>query len=284
MEVSRNKTFVLGLGLPKTGTTWFYRYLKLSKNFKSNSIKEQHIWDYRASLSKRLGINRAVYFRARMASFSGEFFKSEFVKYRMRYFPNYYFQYFDQLMKEPSDVTADITPAYWSLDAQTFRDIDSGFERLDIDVKPILILRDPSERFISSVKMKLRRAKIWHNRNVDRENFDAILREFITRDKLLDAPLNKDLEKILEHCINFYGQRLKVVFYEEMFTNSVIKELSEHFNVDYNPHFLQKQINASKKFSEISLETRDLIRQYFGNTYAYFYKHYPKTKTLWTVN
>jgi len=291
MELSQNKIFVLGLGLPKCGTTWFYKYLKLSKNFTLIPVKEYHIWDYRENPRFRRQINKAVFHRGRGRQFSKTFFKSEINKYRMRYFPSYYFDYFGQLLKEPFEVTADITPRYWKLESQTFREIDIGFQRLGVEVKPILILRDPTERFLSAVKMRIRREIKWYNRKLDVGNFDALVKEEMSRDGSLFTGTNEPLNftvnqpsKILEHCINFYGKRLKIVFYEEMFTKSMIKELSDHFNVEYNPHFLQKRVNASKNYSEVSQETSNLIRQRFANTYAYFYERYPITKTLWSAN
>lgn len=39
------KTFVLGLGHQKCGTTWLYHYLSQSRRFKGGIKKEYHIWD-----------------------------------------------------------------------------------------------------------------------------------------------------------------------------------------------------------------------------------------------
>ena len=39
------KTFILGIGAQRCGTTWFYEYLSQYENFNGGFAKEYHIWD-----------------------------------------------------------------------------------------------------------------------------------------------------------------------------------------------------------------------------------------------
>lgn len=39
------KTFLLGVGAQKSGTTWLYKYLSDNSNVSFGPLKEYHIWD-----------------------------------------------------------------------------------------------------------------------------------------------------------------------------------------------------------------------------------------------
>ena len=104
MKINNNKTFILVIGAQKAGTSWLYRALNERKDTNFGVTKEYHIWDYRENPRFRRQINKAVFHRGRGRQFSKTFFKSEINKYRMRYFPSYYFDYFGQLLKEPFEV------------------------------------------------------------------------------------------------------------------------------------------------------------------------------------
>ena len=54
-------------------------------------------------------------------------------------------------------LTGDITPSYALLDAPTLGSIRNNFAERGIAVKPVFLMRDPIERFISSRRMKLRK-------------------------------------------------------------------------------------------------------------------------------
>lgn len=103
------KTFILGLGHQKCGTTWFYQYLKNQSNFNSGITKQYHIWD-------ALDIECCCHNKIDHP----ENDKSS-IKYKMQNEEIFYFEYFNSLLAEKINLTADIIPSYAGLTKKKIR-------------------------------------------------------------------------------------------------------------------------------------------------------------------
>jgi len=150
-------TFLLGVGCQKGGTAWLHRYLAASPECDPGFRKEYHVWDtldlpdmahFRTRLGRRVrrAGDQVAKGRAadadtlRLATFLSE--------------PEAYYDYFELLLRRPGiRLTADITPAYAGLSVERLAAIRDGFERRGIRVAPVFLMREPTERIWSVVRM-----------------------------------------------------------------------------------------------------------------------------------
>lgn len=107
--MDHKRTFVLGLGNQKCGTSWLHKYLCQSNKFVEDFAKEFHVWDRKdipifsdkkSNLSLRTLISPKRYQR-----------------YRMENSDDCYFSYFDKLMSGEKVISEGITPTYSGLKA-----------------------------------------------------------------------------------------------------------------------------------------------------------------------
>ena len=132
-----NKKFILGLGNQKCGTSWLYSYLQQFNNFDEGFWKECRIWDaIDIKESKRFKISP---FDLKILKIGSVHYK----RFRMQNSKSYYFDYFNSLYKDKINITADITPSYAGLSVERLKKIKSQFELRKIEVKPIILIRDP---------------------------------------------------------------------------------------------------------------------------------------------
>lgn len=113
--VNDQRTFVLGLGHQKCGTTWLYEYLAQSPKFAEGFAKEFHIWDRKDIPLFQANQPKKPRYSLRKSTAHD--------LHKMSTSPNFYFDYFDKLMGRHKIITADITPSYSGLSAERLADI-----------------------------------------------------------------------------------------------------------------------------------------------------------------
>lgn len=263
------KIFILGLGCQKSGTSWLYNYLSKSKNFQKGFTKEYHIWDC-IDIGHQKKELKKKFFKE---------FKSNFIigskLFLMRNYNNYYFNYFNSLYSKDTQITADITPVYNGLSAERLLMIDNKFKELSIEVKPIIIFRDPVDRIKSDVNMTLRKLNININEQIFKETLERSYNSTYTKIRSRYANILKATKKV-------FKDRFKVMFFENMFTEKGAREISDYCETDYFPEMIKKVINPyrnNKSFYTDSLDKK--IRNYYFNEYQYINKNYPETLKLW---
>ena len=148
------KTFLLGVGCQKGGTSWLHNYLSKHPNTNMGFAKEYHIFD-------ALTIPACERHRDEKSRYSFVFKDMKYklwprrllgVKLRREFYSDTgkYFDYFDRIA-EPSDgvtLTGDITPSYAGLSPEVYKEIKDGAEARGFRVKVIFLMRDPVERCI----------------------------------------------------------------------------------------------------------------------------------------
>ena len=132
-----NKLFVLGVGAPKTGTTWLHSYLSSSDRCRMGCLKEYHIWDAKF-------IESCSVMRMGLKNFKPS--KSFFVRYMMQNISGFYEYYFNSITSNRLDITGDITPAYCGLSRDKLALVKAKMECAGFKVKVIFLMRDPVER------------------------------------------------------------------------------------------------------------------------------------------
>lgn len=264
------KTFILGVGAQKSGTSWLYQYLRQNKHFDGGSLKEYHMWNYLDDHEERSRIDNTNYLN--YLTKPGLIYRNFFQK-KMRRSESFYFDYFESLLDEDIRITADITPAYCILDADRMTHIRSNFAKRNILVKSIFIIRDPVDRVISSARMVYKRKKI-------SEAFNDFLQVFYR--STFCQKRTHYYETILSMRSAFPEDHLIVEPYESLFTAPSISKVSDFLDVTYRSEFIQKKVFEGSYRPEVDSEIRGDIRDFYSDVYSFCFDSFPETQKLWT--
>ena len=237
-----DKTFLLGTGCQKGGTTWLFKYLKQSPQYVRGYMKEYHVFDALDLESEQLTRDRILR-RAEEALIAGhqrgKVRAMPLHRLAMYGNPELYYDYFaGLLLTRPGRVTADMTPDYGMLSAQRLRDVREAFARRGVRTASILVLRDPVQRIWSHIRMQAERfPDMFDQPLVD------VLRERHTHD-------NYAMRTRYDHTLGalegaFDAAHRHVAFYEELFTPERLAEICAFLGIDYVEPDLDRRRNAS---------------------------------------
>jgi hypothetical protein len=268
-------TFILGVGAQKAGTTWLHKYLKLSPHFNPGLMKEYHIWDalFIDSCSKYLIKDNAeprvdnVVFPLEIASrediltLRGHI-QSDSIPYE---------QYFAQLMYGEFNSTGDITPAYAGLHAHTYAQIKTRLESAGFKVKVVFLMRDPVERCMSAIRMRIRKRQ---------SGEVAELLRVAYRSERISLRTNYhrtivEIEKAFDPRDIYYS------IYEELFSAVNIEKLSQFCGVPTNLAAGAEMVNAGNDRAPIDFELAKEISDFYSDVYDFCGNRFPQTKLLW---
>ena len=243
------RTFYLGVGAQKAGTTWLFNQLRFHKKGFVSCAKEMHTFD--------------VAWLDRVSS--KDFFNHpeqdiDNTRKMLMDYPDRYFNYFNELMTEQTPYSGDFTPEYANLHPAHFKKIKTEFERRDIKVKVVFLMREPTTRLRSMMKMR-------------RRNTGSIppLRQLITQKGLPGCDDNysnykrtvQNLESVFEKKDIFYA------FYELLFDQE--DRVSRFFNIDINSIEVNKRYNSSHKteFFKFTKQEKKLLKDHYKEQYDF---------------
>jgi hypothetical protein len=268
------KTFILGVGAQKAGTTWLYHHLSHQPNFNMGCMKEYHVFDaltFDDCHKFLISSFRKIFKTKRFLPYP---LYCAYIRYKMQNLPEFYGAYFSRLISGTIDSTGDITPAYSVLTSDTFKKIKDELEKNGFEVKVVFLLRDPFERCWSAVRMFSRMKKYV----IDEEK--ALRHEFMTKGFVFRTNYKRTIEAIesvFEKKNVYYG------IYEEMFQGQRMAELSEFCGVIPKYEFLTKEFNVSKKTVGIDEGLKKEIINFYVDTYRFCNDRFPQTKRLWNT-
>jgi len=263
------KTFLLGVGCQKGGTTWLYDYLTKIEGVALGPLKEYHIFDMTDLSIGAKKLRKLERKDARVRA--GRKDSKESVTLRMHLLAdeqNYYRYFNDLLQGDGLRLTADITPAYAALSAERFTTIREQFEARGITVKVVFLMRDPVERVWSSVRMMLRdqAEKRPDARVLERDQEELVLERHETDNQRARTNYHLTvaaLEQAFAPENIFYG------FYETLFREETIRDLSSFLGLPYGePEFSQRQ-NESPKSEAISEAAARHVASSYAPVYAF---------------
>lgn len=266
-----NKTFLLGVGAQKAGTTWLSKYIQSFDCVDTGCTKEYHIWD-------KIHIDEQTKNQRRFRDIRG---KQSFQLWRMEKYSRSYFSYFNKLLNNKITLSADITPAYSGLNENVYETIKSGFERHNIDVKVIFLMRDPVERCWSAIRMHKNTGSSVENVSLEISDEVALLNYYNSGNAKFRTNYKKtitEIEKVFNNEDIYYG------LYENMFSKDSIDSLSEFLKIPTSYDFSDKMYNVSDKIDHISSETMSMVAKEYTDIYQYCRKRFPLTANLWAGN
>lgn len=290
------KTFILGVGAQKGGTTWLHRQLNDNKNIDLGFRKEYHIFDaiedferdkkskkpkngFREKrINKILNSHKQGTLGRNLAKGRKQ---SRYTSLELAFIDNVdnYFDYFDYLyLKNPEvDAVGDITPNYALLRTKTYQLIRHGLEKRGFDVKVFFLMRDPVERAWSLARMKQRKMS-----NEKRDQFD----EFKYIEKTTDNGFTsyksqydktiKQLEEAFDPVQIHYG------FFETLFEADNYHRIKNFLDIPLKPFDSSQVFNASPKNSSLPAELNQKLVQHFKSTYEFIAnRHGDNVVKLW---
>ena len=267
-----NKKFILGLGNQKCGTSWLYSYLQQFNNFDEGFWKECRIWDaIDIKESKRFKISP---FDLKILKIGSVHYK----RFRMQNSKSYYFDYFNSLYNDKINITADITPSYAGLSVERLKTIKSQFELRKIEVKPIILIRDPLNRIKSAVRSNLDKKNYFEGIKPGETNFINALDQYYKSNHCKQYTY---YHYTIKNAFDVFDKnKVYVGIYENMFSENKINELSSFLGVGPNYNFAKIYINKTQN-EVFETEIDDKVKKFYSEVYDYCYKVLPSTFELW---
>lgn len=264
------KTFLLGVGGHKCGTTWLHDYLSRSPQSQMGIFKEYHVfdalhldnatifYDRRLEEARKALANPAYRFDADPKLWKSLTFLADVQEY---------FDYFQTLLRKPRFLlTGDITPSYSGLSIEILRFIRQQILKRDLRIRVIFLMRDPVERSWSAVRMR-RRGQLRDNPDLnfatsEDEDLAAL---FQSKNFTLRASYDSTIANLREV---FAPEELYFGFYETLFNISEVQKICNFLGLDYSAPDFEVQKNVSPKSAEISDAVRIAVRTAYAGSYA----------------
>lgn len=242
-----DKTFILGIGAQKAGTSWLHNYLAHRPDIYMPK-KEMHYFDvkYRPDLRSRPRKHRtnsvSVLKRNIVTDSSG--------------LSTAYRDYFRMRVPVRIEYFGEITPSYSLIGIPGFSEIHELFPKIRL----IFIMRDPVERFYSQVRMG--RHKRFERRQQSRSVAQLICDPaYVERSKYETTVA--DIESV------FSTSNILYLFYERLFHQSTIRLLCNFLGVRYVPADFDSVVNPSGPREVIATEIDRLVWETFESTYKF---------------
>lgn len=278
--MSNNKTFLIGLGAQKTGTTWLHRYLNSSPSADFGRMKEYHVFD----ALHVPGSERYRYERVQPWEYVRHVFSRgsrPLIMSRMQNDTGFYFDYFGRLLeRNGTDLTGDITPAYSGLSSSVLKEIREGFAQRNIRTRAVFIMRDPFERYWSAIRMFRRK---YEKRAGARAEADWKVFEKSFQDN--EAQVRSRYDRTLEAIYGaFEPEEYRLFLFEEFFRDETVMQLSELLGMNLPAADFTVRVNTSRKAGhEIPDELRKRFVDYYRSAYLAAFDAFgeEKIRSLW---
>ena len=258
------KTFLLGVGAQKAGTSWLHDQLHRRRDADFGFLKEYHVFD-------ALELEHFSSFRPQNPS---PLKWRTWRRARMIRRPERYFSYFASRLK-PSHIrlTGDITPSYAGLSAKSFQQIRSAFTQRGVTTRAVFIMRDPVERFLSQQRMQLRkRGSLTPEQEIEHLDKASIkLHKRVSPRSDYAATLDA-LRAGLAQSEVFIG------LYETLFTPAAHRDLCRYLGIPEQIPDLNHRINASQATTSVQPEVLQRLGLHFAPLVAAVQERCPNLK------
>ena len=270
------KTFVLGVGCQKGGTTWLHRQLSATDGVDLGFIKEYHVLDVHGGLTTKPIATKLARIGDLEPTLPAVKRGRAWIKHLSFYadVDNYY-DYFDYLwMRDPHvKLVGDITPAYGALPAESLSKARVALEARGFNVKVVFLMRDPVERIWSAIRMV--------KRDSDAKSSEARLVEQTFMTPAVEARTR--YEQTIRNLESAFAQEdILYQFYEQLFKPLTHDQIGEFLKLEgFTPDVDQRPNASPKDEGDLPADLRDKIFQYYRETYDYCEERFG-TRQIWT--
>ncbi len=270
------KTYVVGVGVQKAGTSWLHDYLSAQPGFYTSPRKEMHYFDSRfapgTTKIRHLLVRQLKKQAERMlaaedfSTFSPRFIEAA-DRVRMHYDDNGYPDYFAARVGANSHF-GEITPSYCLIGEEGFRYMRSLFPAIRV----IYLMRDPVDRHLSFMRMS----------EEGREQPGFALKNFIPSLSRGFAQQMSDYRSHLEALrAVFSPEELFIGFYEHLFTEAEIARLCQFIGIPAAPGSFDTRIRTSGTAADPTPEMIAEAVEILKPTYDYVRATVPGVPERW---
>ncbi len=263
------KTFILGLGAQKAGTTWLHDYLSGFAEADFGFTKEYHVLDaVHLSIGRPFHADRVA--RAQTLLGEGRRFAANPMLWRQIAFEadlDQYYAYFHWLLaREGVTLTGDISPAYCGLSAEVLGEVRRAFAARGVRVVALFLMRDPVERCWSAVRMYRRRAREADPGVAFPETEEAAVAAYAASEiGRVRTRYDRTLAAIEAA---FPAEDTILGLYETLFTEGEIARICGALGLAPRPAETGQRLNASAKTAPLSAATRAAIARAYAPVYS----------------
>jgi hypothetical protein len=260
------KTFLLGAGCQKGGTTWLFRYLKSSPQYVRGYMKEYHVFDALDLESEQLTRKRILRKATEAVAAVREGGKvNAMALHRMSMYgnPQYYYDYFAGILttRPGGRVTADMTPDYGMLPASRFQEIRAAFDARGVRTVSVLLMRDPVQRIWSHLRMQAQRFPTMFDQPLP----EVLLERHVDDNYALRTRYDRTIAALDEA---FEQDQLYLGFYEQLFTERSTREICDLLGIDYvDPDFDVRRNASVAPTEELPDDTVRTVAHHFAEVY-----------------
>lgn len=265
-----NKTFFLGIGAAKSGTSWLYNYLAAHPEVCPSPIKEMHVLNSPRNQGYFGALKMLPWHR-----FAGRKWLKENVQkayYRADW--ERYFSLYERNLQKGYLATGEISTSYMTMAPSTLLDVKQEFDNRGIRTVGLLLLRDPVDQFISAIRFKKR---LYHeNRYVktNEEALNVILEKEMKHNHIRGADSYASaIHSLME---SFDASDRFISLYETLFSQSALDELCDCIGVSRKPADFSKRVNATVSTEDVSLSVLNILRERFDPAYLAAEAHFGK--------
>lgn len=274
------KTFLLGVGSPKSGTTWLFNYLGKFDNINLGYKKEYHAFDtkYLDYCNHFLASNNRLSESGLETAFEKKHNASVELLQKLQANHDSYFNYFSDLVKQKGiSITGDLTPTYCLLPKEHLISIRKMIISHRMRPRVIFIMRDPVEKIWSSARMNKRLGKnVCSGHKIDRSSDTQTIAKALQSEKIaVESTKYSEIVSTLNDV--FLDKELYFGFYESMHHESEINRLSHFLGLEPQYDFSHKIINGTP-MSDHDQPTEDIIKNltnFYLDEYIFCKKFFP---------
>ena len=275
-----DRTFLLGVGAMKAGTTWLNDYLAASPQCQGGHRKEYHVFDsldFPSEQGTQPWLLHRVVDKARASLDEVAAGRPTDPTYlhqaAMIADEQLYYDYFTALFaRDPATrLTLDITPGYALLSEARLATIRSEFERRGVRPVSVFLLRDPVERIWSQVRMQKRRRPAQNPGTAE---------ELVAERHAEPSYAERTRYELTVGRLDAaFGEQAGYAFYEELFdpatTERDLRSLCALAGIDFRAPDLDARFNVSPRSADLPDETVRAVAEHFRPTYEFVASRFP---------
>lgn len=275
------KTFLLGLGAQKAGTSWIYKYLKDHPQCAMGAIKEKAVFSayFKTHDTTTRSLKKIEKLQEELGKYTWRVKQGKDIQENSQPVLDlmdnlsaeidlrYYLTYFDRLCaaNPQARLVGEITPVYSNLTGDNLKEIRVLLEGAGYDVKVVFLMRDPIERCYSAMRMGSRR-----DMRAGKEGGEGAHEKFAERAVMDWCQIRTCYERIVPEIEKaFAPEEVIIDVYETFFTTDKIRGLCEFLGISYVDADVDARANTSPREEEPSDEQLAAVRKFYDPTYAY---------------
>ena len=276
------KTFFLGLGGQKCGSSWIQAYLARQPGSDFGRLGEYQSWEHRIEgVFARYRIatpSRSERLRARLKTSLGASEPAGHLRWRLQTDPEAYFDYFNALCQTPGiQRTGDVTPSYAALPAEILSEIRDGLIKRGFEVRVIFAMRDPVARLVSHMRMDSDKGRLPKLGSPD-ETLSTLESFFASPEATARSCYDRTLATIAEV---FPDTQVHVCLFEELFSSAGIHALARFAGVDAQVQAGRQKVNARESHISVPEDLEGRIARHYAKAYHAAAVALPQVSTLW---